>query len=57
MVDRDRRLSMLISEDEHTMLRALAEKEGLTASDWIRQSIRRAHAEAFPTTKRARTTA
>lgn len=35
---------MLISDDEHEMLQALAEREGVTASDYIRLHIRREHA-------------
>jgi hypothetical protein len=51
MVDRDRRLSIRIAEDEWQMLHALAEKEGVSASDYVRLFIRRTHADVFGTTK------
>jgi len=40
----DRRLHVLVTEDEHEMLADLATREGLSPSDMIRQLIRRAHA-------------
>jgi uncharacterized protein (DUF1778 family) len=48
MVDRTRRLSMKISDEEHRMLEALAEKQGQSASDFVRQFIRRQYAAEFP---------
>jgi DNA-binding GntR family transcriptional regulator len=45
VITRSRRLSMLISDEEHDMLQALAEREGVTASDYVRLHIRRTHAE------------
>lgn len=51
MVDREQRLSMKISAEEAAMLRALAEKDGITVSDWVRLTTRRAYAEAFGTKK------
>lgn len=39
-VKRNRRLSMLISDEEWEMLQALAEQAGITASDWVRMRIR-----------------
>jgi hypothetical protein len=42
---RERRLSMLISDEEWYMLQALADRDGLNVSDHIRLYIRRAHAE------------
>jgi uncharacterized protein (DUF1778 family) len=42
VVKRTRRLSMLISDEEWTMLQAAADRRGLTASDWVRQQIREA---------------
>jgi len=42
-----KRLHILVTVDEHTMLDALAEREGLRPSDAVRQLIRRAHAAAF----------
>ncbi len=38
---------MLLSDEEYEMLQALADADGITASDLIRQYIRRAHAEKF----------
>ena len=45
MPDRPRRLSIRIADDEWTMLYALAEADGITASDYIRLFIRREHAK------------
>jgi hypothetical protein len=45
---RDRRLSILISEEEHAMLERLADAEGVTVSTYVRQLTRRAHGERFP---------
>lgn len=47
MVERDRRLSIRIAEEEWEMLQALAERDGISSSDYIRLFIRRAHADAF----------
>jgi predicted DNA-binding protein len=54
MVDRDKMLNVRITDDEDRMLKALAEHQGLTSSDIIRQYIRRAFAEAFPPKKTRR---
>ena len=51
MVERDRRLSIRIAEEEWTMLHALAEREGVSASDYIRLFIRRTHAETLGSAK------
>lgn len=50
MVERLRNvpLTVRLSEEEDRMLKALATHQGLSASDVIRQFIRRAFAEAFP---------
>ena len=45
-------LNVRVTDDEDRMLKALAEHQGLSASDIIRQYIRRAFAEAFPPTKK-----
>lgn len=45
MVDRDVRLSMRISLEERDMLKAIAERQGLSASDVVRTLIRVAYAE------------
>lgn len=54
MVERDKMLNIRISEDEDRMLKALAEHQGMSISDVVRQYIRRAFAEAFPPTKRSK---
>lgn len=51
VVKRTRRLSMLISDEEWSMLQQLAEQAGLSASDWVRLRIREA-SEATPPPKR-----
>jgi hypothetical protein len=50
MVDRarTRNLNIRVTDNESEMLRALAEREGVSASDIVRLYIRRAYAEAFP---------
>jgi hypothetical protein len=45
---RDKLFKLMLTDDEREMLRGLAEGEGLTASDFIRQFIRREHARAAP---------
>lgn len=54
MVERQRTgtLNIRVSEDEDRMVRALAEHQGLSVSDVIRQYIRRAFAEAFSPARR-----
>ena len=47
VITRERRLSMLINDDEHAMLQALADADGLSASDFVRLTIRRLHGERF----------
>jgi hypothetical protein len=49
MVDRkrDRALTVRVLEAELEMLSELAELEGVNASEWIRNTIRREHAVAF----------
>ena len=39
---------MLISDDEWVMLQQLADKAGITASDWVRLRIREAAAAEPP---------
>lgn len=46
-VKRQNRVNMLVSDEELAMLRELADREGLTLSDWMRQAIRKAHVETF----------
>ncbi len=52
VVTRTNRLSMLISDEEQRMLKELADADGVTASDFIRLFIRRAHTEKFPPKKK-----
>ena len=54
MVERDRRLSIRIANEEWEMLHALAEREGISASDYIRLFIRRTHAQTIETAKPAK---
>lgn len=51
VVKRNRRLSMLVSDEEWEMLQSLADRDGVTVSDHIRLYLRRAHAEAFGSAK------
>lgn len=43
--ERPNQLKILVSDDEHEMVRALAERQGQTIADYLRQLIRREHAE------------
>lgn len=40
---RDKQLHVLLSDEEERMLEAVADRRGLTSSDWIRQTIRQAY--------------
>ena len=51
-VDRTERINLLVSSTEKQMVRELAQKAGLTVTDFIRQAIRTAHA-ALPTDETA----
>lgn len=42
VVSRDKRLNVLVSAEELEMLQAIADKAGITSSDWIRLRIREA---------------
>ena len=46
-VERDQIFKARLSKDEVAMLRELADKRGMTASDWLRQTIRENHAVTF----------
>jgi DNA-binding GntR family transcriptional regulator len=50
-LDRTKQFHMLISDDEDRMLRALAEADGLNASDFLRSHIRRAFTDKLGTLK------
>ena len=43
--DRDRQFRMNLSDEELQMLKELAEKQGLTASDYLRMLIRNEHGQ------------
>ena len=47
MVDRGRYITIGASDDEAAKLHALAEAEGVSASDFLRLYIRRAYADRF----------
>ena len=49
---RSKVLNVRITDDEERMAKALAEHQGLSLSDVIRQLLRQAYALAFPKTKR-----
>jgi hypothetical protein len=48
---RSNQLHIMLSDEELTMVRELAEANGLTSSDYIRQFIRREHGALPPATK------
>jgi hypothetical protein len=54
MVERQREKTwnVRVTEQENEMLQALAEHQGLSVSDVLRQLVRRAYAQAFPKSKR-----
>ena len=55
LTERDKSLRVRVAADELRMVQELAEADGLTASDYVRLFIRRAHAERFPAPKRRKT--
>lgn len=44
---RTRQVNLRMTDAEYVMLTAVAEYEGLTLSDWIRQSFRKAYRRIF----------
>jgi hypothetical protein len=46
-IKRDQLFQLRVSDDEKRMLETLADREGLTASDKVRQMIRREYATTF----------
>ena len=50
-IERDKSLRVRVSAEELDMVQALADAEGITASDIVRLYIRRAYAERFGETK------
>jgi uncharacterized protein (DUF1778 family) len=53
-MDRNKVVNVRVTEDEDRMLKALAEHQGMSISDVVRQYIRRAFVEAFPPKKTKR---
>jgi uncharacterized protein (DUF1778 family) len=51
MVERTKTINVRVTDDEDRMLKALAEHQGMSISDVVRQYIRRAFIEAFPPKK------
>ncbi len=47
VIDRTSKLTIRISEEELEMLRALADANGVTASDFLRLYVRKEYAEKF----------
>jgi|GEM_PF-3502019 len=50
---RDNNIHVRASADEVRMLERLADRAGITSSDWIRTAIRSAYADTFGVTPRA----
>lgn len=46
-LERDKVLTVRMTADERAMLRAIAERSGVTASDWVRLTIRQTYADTF----------
>lgn len=44
---RDQMITIRLSREEYDMVNAVAKHEGLTLSDWIRQSFRKAYRRIF----------
>lgn len=44
VIRRDKRVQMLFSQEEWAMLQELAERGGVSASDWVRLRVRESHA-------------
>jgi len=47
-IERNRSHRTPLSDEEQSMLHAVAEHAGLSAADWIRQQVRKAYAELEP---------
>ena len=47
VVKREKRVQMLFSEEEWAMLQELADRDGVTASDWVRTRVREGHRTLF----------
>jgi hypothetical protein len=51
MVERNKTWNVRVTEQEDEMLKALAEHQGMSISDVVRQLVRRSFADAFPAKK------
>ena len=51
VIKREKRLNILMADDEIEMLRQLADRDGITSSDLIRVFVRRRYEEVFGSTK------
>jgi hypothetical protein len=48
---RDKKLTIMVSDEERSMLERIAEVEGVSSSDCVRQYVRRTFAEKFGVAK------
>jgi antitoxin component of RelBE/YafQ-DinJ toxin-antitoxin module len=55
MVDTDRNavITVRLNKDERNMVKALAGADGVSISDAVRMSVRRAHETRFPVVKKS----
>ena len=53
-ISRTKRLHVMLSDEEHEMVEALADIRGLSVSDWTRFMIREAAKRQLPKRKRKR---
>lgn len=51
-MSRNYKLTVMLSDEEHYMLDALADARGLNASDWICQSVRSTYEASPPGTQK-----
>ena len=54
VITRDKRVQMLFSQEEWQMLQELAERQGVTASDWVRMKVRELYGPIEPPKRKAR---
>lgn len=47
MVERNRALSVRMTDSEYSMVNDLAERDGLSVADYVRLLLRKTHAEMF----------
>ena len=47
VLKREKRVQMLFSDEEWAMLQELADRDGVTASDWVRIRVREGHRAEF----------